>query len=289
MNHISTQYKLKKISAEIEEILRKRNKLGSSIKELELDNSFFKESPEDTIESAQTSKERIRQKLEEAYKSISLIAADSSIHVDHRNFHAHKVLLASKSKYFRHMLTKNFIENRYENKMDGISGNIFELILLYIYFEEDFQKIQPDELTAQEWITLFKYANYFMLDDLQALCGSKMASLITIENFYGYLRTSVDLNSRELELSCLKFVFERHFDSEVKKLLHQLRDNSHELIERIENYCHNKRFLLFQRGIRMSTTDTSLKSENSESESPTSSSSDEEFSELKSNSISKSS
>jgi hypothetical protein len=207
VKHIALHLKLTTIAMALEKVLSKRQIMHQPDKILALNCS--KECHEE-ISSSQT-KETGKQmkKLTALYGRISGCSTDCCFKVEEKSFFAHKLLLSSKSKFFRNMLTRDFIENRMENSLIGVTASIFELILFYIYFYEEFNALCHEDLTINQWVSLFRYADYFMINGLQIVCAEKIAPLITKENMINLLQLSIDLNSSSLETSCLKYIFEK--------------------------------------------------------------------------------
>lgn len=93
--------------------------------------------------------------------------------------------------------------------MKEIEEDVFELILLFIYFKKEFMKISVHELQENLWVDLLKSANYFMLSELADFCQEKIAEILSIENVLTLLSFSLDHNCPRLERDCLHFMYKK--------------------------------------------------------------------------------
>lgn len=137
--------------------------------------------------------------------------------VDGQEIHAHKVVLASRSEYFRSMLygkmqesSSRYIEkhdnnnnndNHYSIPIHDCSAGIFRKILAYIYSGN------PGHSTFEELMELHLKTDMFQLQELKQLCEIRLAQRLTSGNVLDVLSQSRRLvNSSLLKKFALEYV-----------------------------------------------------------------------------------
>lgn len=120
-------------------------------------------------------------------------------------------MLARSGKFFRNLLLRQFRESVAKTvNISNIKSNIFELVLSFIYFEEDFVKLPANTLLQEGWMNLLKAAHYFDLPKLSLFCESCLLHFIKPANIFYLLENSITYNCELLEKGCLTYIMNKY-------------------------------------------------------------------------------
>lgn len=127
--------------------------------------------------------------------------ADFSFHVGTRVFKAHKLILSTRSSYFKRMLQSNMMENRL-NKVEikHVDPNMFFIILKFLY-----SGFIPEEL-MQIAMKLYPVVDRYEINALKDLCISSIRESISITNVIEVLEFSYTYDVAEIKKLCLSFI-----------------------------------------------------------------------------------
>ena len=119
---------------------------------------------------------------------------DITICVDSRLFPAHRCVLSSACLYFRVMFSSGLIESKKDEiEIFGIDGDIFEMILTYIYTGSvaviDLEDIQ----------NLLVAANMLQVSSLKNFCSNYLQNRLDVSNCIGIYKLADMYNCMELE------------------------------------------------------------------------------------------
>lgn len=92
-----------------------------------------------------------------------------------------------------------------------MTPKIFEYILVFIYFDEDFVKLSADSLKEEDWVSLLKAAQYLNYNKLQTFCEKIISEeILSSKNVFCFLELSLILNCETLQNNCLMFVANKY-------------------------------------------------------------------------------
>lgn len=130
--------------------------------------------------------------------------SDFSIIVEDKVYHCHKVILASRSEYFRSLLCGNFRESSSDVlKVPQLSSEVYELLLEFIY-TNDVYFTQDTDIVLE----LLQVANLYLLPELKRLCVNHLIKQINEDNMFEYLHCAEVFNIYRLSESCLEKIAE---------------------------------------------------------------------------------
>ena len=123
-------------------------------------------------------------------------------------YNCHKVLLVSSGKFFKNLFLHGFMEslNKDPINLGNIDSKIFEYILCFISFEDEFANLPTNILKEEDWISVLKTAQYLTLYKLQSICEQRLVELLTPENVFFLLDLSILYHSEILEKGCLSYI-----------------------------------------------------------------------------------
>uniref|UniRef100_A0A6B2L1L8 BTB domain-containing protein n=1 Tax=Arcella intermedia TaxID=1963864 RepID=A0A6B2L1L8_9EUKA len=136
--------------------------------------------------------------------------SDVQFNVRGKVIYASKLILTSRSEYFRSLLLGGMSESsQTEISIPSIEPDIFLKVLEYLYsYTLTFS-------STEEGIKILQVADQYQINDLKSLCETELGSnWISSSNLGLLYETSVNLNAKQLQYSCVKW------------LLVELRDNS---------------------------------------------------------------
>jgi hypothetical protein len=119
-------------------------------------------------------------------------------------------MLACAGPFFKNLLVKNFQESSSEIiNISNITARMFNIILSYIYFEDDFLESPAKSLQEQEWIALIKASHYLSLWKLISFCESRLIELLKPDNIFYFLELTVTYHLEILEKGCLEYTLNK--------------------------------------------------------------------------------
>jgi len=147
------------------------------------------------------------------YLEISQFYSDCRVQVQESfYFDCHKVMLVSSGKFFKNLFLLGFMESHnWAINLREINSKIFEYILCFIYFEDEFLNLHVKTLKEEDWIALLKTTQYLTLHKLQSFCERSLVELLTIGNAFVLLDLAVIYNFEILEKGCLQFITSKYF------------------------------------------------------------------------------
>jgi hypothetical protein len=161
-------------------------------------------------------------------------------------------VLSNASNYFNNLLRRNFKEGSLNCEINfrGIQSDVFELVLLFIYFPEDFFKIGVHDLKQTIWQDLLKISKYMLLDSLATICENKLSEILSKENVLSLLSFSVDFSCYNLEKACLSFISKSFHCYPFRKLLVEFLNNPTDstqiILQKIKSFCTQMKFSIYQ-------------------------------------------
>ncbi|POG78989.1 uncharacterized protein OCT59_005026 [Rhizophagus irregularis] len=115
-----------------------------------------------------------------------------------KNFYLHSKILISKSDYFKALFNSQMIEskNRFLN-LNDLSLNIFEKLLLYIYYDN------IDNLNdINDWIDLLYISSRFLIPKLVQICEFSIRNYVNIDNLEEINLIAKECNAIQLVKYC---------------------------------------------------------------------------------------
>jgi len=181
---------------------------------------------------------------------------DCTIKIQDSTYKCHKVLLVSSGKFFKNLFLLGFIESLDKDMihLGNINAKIFEYILCFVYFEEEFANIPTNLLKEEDWISLLKTAQYLTLYKLQSLCENSLVQILTPENVCFLLDLSIIYHFETLEKGCLAYIASNYYSIDLKKELIQYTTTTKnarndDLLIRVRGYCEQMKFHIYQKGV----------------------------------------
>lgn len=139
--------------------------------------------------------------------------SDVTIHVNGRDFRAHKAILAARSPVFRKMFTNGMKESHLNHvEIPDLEPRVFEHMLLFLYGAESCLMSQlhskpKDVETEQLAIELLKAADKYQIEGLKLICERGIYEhLLTVESVARVLSSADLYNATELKARAIKFV-----------------------------------------------------------------------------------
>jgi len=134
---------------------------------------------------------------------------DVVLHVDGRQFPAHRIVLAGASSYLRAMFTNGMLESGMKDiKLQGVEASVMESLL-------DFAYTGTIDVTVENVQALLSAASLLNLQSLRSVCCGFLQTHLDASNCLG-IRAFADLYScSELEETAYRFV-RQHFLDVVK-------------------------------------------------------------------------
>ncbi|KAM9445375.1 kelch-like protein 10 [Clarias gariepinus] len=147
------------------------------------------ERKEDTMACSIFNKLRLEKKL-----------CDILLKVADAEFHAHKIILCGSSSYFRDLLTHGlYPPNKFEYTITGISPEIMELIMEYIYI----QQVKITEKNVHELLTT---ADFLVMDRLVNECSMFLKGQLCPKNCIGIWRFACFNFCMQLQQQALQYI-----------------------------------------------------------------------------------
>jgi hypothetical protein len=121
-------------------------------------------------------------------------------------------MLVSSGKFFKNLFLLGFMESHNKDiNLKEINPKIFEYILCFVYFEDEFLNLPVKVLKEEEWVSLLKTTQYLTLHKLQSFCERSLVELLAIENVFSLLDLAIIYNFEILEKGCLQFITSKYF------------------------------------------------------------------------------
>jgi len=115
--------------------------------------------------------------------------------------HAHKMLIASRSEYFKTIFESGFKEHSAQViAIEMVEQNIFNAVLQYLYTGDD-AVAQSDRI-----VDILIAADRFLLDDLKQICESILESSLDTDNCAYLLAIADKHNAPRLKRLCLETI-----------------------------------------------------------------------------------
>lgn len=128
--------------------------------------------------------------------------SDVTLVVENERIHAHRVVLASGSEYFKKMFSSGMKESKQrEITIPNVSKNAFMLLLEYLYTGEI-----SDQATLEDLLNLSQAGDMFDLPRLQDLCAEDAKEELTIDTAADFLREADMHNCRLLKETSMEYV-----------------------------------------------------------------------------------
>jgi hypothetical protein len=129
--------------------------------------------------------------------------SDVVFSIDGKLIYASKIILTSRSEYFRTLLLGGMAESaQTEITMEGVDYDIFMKIIKYLYT----YNIMIE--TDSEGIQLLIAADQYQLNDFKWYCEQELSQYISGANIELLYETAVELRATNLEQACLKWMLE---------------------------------------------------------------------------------
>lgn len=118
---------------------------------------------------------------------------DVTLIVEGKQFHAHQIVLAARSKYFYGVFTSDMLEKRSQSVSLGeLNASAMDSLLDYIYTGD----VEISEANAEELVVA---ANYLLLPKLKVLAGKYLEREMMASNSIYYFKFAEQYNCKELK------------------------------------------------------------------------------------------
>ncbi|KAJ3646710.1 hypothetical protein Zmor_024286 [Zophobas morio] len=131
------------------------------------------------------------------FSDVNLVLANKTIP-------AHKIVLASRCKYFKSIITED--PKQSEIFLKDVPPKAFDVVLNYIYTGSIFIKSSQED----EIVDVLQLAHKYSLKKLEKTITVKMTSIINMSNVCLLLNKADELDMEELRKICLDFI-DKHF------------------------------------------------------------------------------
>lgn len=154
--------------------------------------------------------------------------------VENIEFHAHKIILAARSEYFRALLYSGMREtNCNKIELKEAKANAFGLLLQYIYTGKMNLRNEKEELLI-DFLTL---AHQFGFIELQKSISDYLESILDLKNVCSIYDISCLYNLKSLSEKCARFI-DKHCLALVKSnSLHSLSCESLAAVIERDSFC----------------------------------------------------
>ncbi|KAK3738704.1 hypothetical protein QZH41_006249 [Actinostola sp. cb2023] len=125
---------------------------------------------------------------------------DVTLIVEGKQFHAHQIILAARSKYFYGVFTNDMLEKRSQTVSLGeLSASAMESLLEYLYTGD----VEVNEPNAEDLVIA---ANYLLLPRLKLLAGKFLEREMIASNCVYYFKFAEQYNCKELKHYCSQMI-----------------------------------------------------------------------------------
>lgn len=145
--------------------------------------------------------------------------SDIDFQIGDEKYHAHKLILRTRSPVFDRMFSHHMIETiTGVVKIDDIEPAVFYQVLRFIYTNE-FETTDNDKI-----FKILIVADKYDIDDLKSECENILANSLTIENFQRTITFADDLNADRLKKMCIVYLIDNIFLKEYDDM-HERKNN----------------------------------------------------------------
>lgn len=156
---------------------------------------------------------------------------DVTFQVDGETIHAHKIILAARSEYFRNLLYGEMRESSATADGDNgvvitvqdVSAGSFRRILSYLY-----TGYPGKELKAHEAVDLLTCTDFYQLNGLKNVCETFLAGILSPGNALELLQQSRRANAAFLQQSAMNYIARHKNETVIKECINSLRVGSAE-------------------------------------------------------------
>ncbi len=192
--------------------------------------------------------------LKERLTLIQKISTDCILTTLEAKFKCHKMILTTASKYFSNLFDSTLSESLGDRELSfpDFPSELLEKVLIFLYFQQDFMKIQN---LSCDWFSLCNISQYLMIDELTLYCKSKISDEINHKNVFEYLDKSVQFDYDDLQRACLKFIVDEFYTHELNTSYQEFSAQnpikSQKLLEILNTHLHLNRFMLSQQRLNL--------------------------------------
>lgn len=136
--------------------------------------------------------------------------SDFVVNISGEELKLHKVILASRSKFFASMFDSGMVEAQSGiSKLDDYEPKIMKAMLRYLYSSQ-LEEIKGPKEKIKFYTELLKAAEFFQIDSLKTNCEDVLSDLISAESADELIILAVTYRAEKLRLKVVKFMSEGH-------------------------------------------------------------------------------
>ena len=130
------------------------------------------------------------------------LLSDYEIITNSSKIKCHRIILASRSKFFLNLFQSNMIDSN-ENSitLTDFDDNLIKIAIEFIYTDT----LKTKKCSGAELIELMNVGNYLEIQNFSNIISNKIENILSKENIFEIYKKAFEFNFEEVQKTCIDF------------------------------------------------------------------------------------